>query len=74
MREVLPRLGERRADVVVVGSADVEATARMAVPRSTSSTPRCWTSSRSSGSRWRWRWPGARTRTPAGLKKVTATM
>ncbi|NES28714.1 SIS domain-containing protein [Micromonospora terminaliae] len=32
MREVLPRLGERRADVVVVGSADVEATARMAVP------------------------------------------
>ncbi|WP_089005416.1 SIS domain-containing protein [Micromonospora viridifaciens] len=31
MREVLPRLGERRADVVVVGSADVEAT-RMAVP------------------------------------------
>jgi len=32
MREVLPRLGERRADVVVVGSADVGATARMAVP------------------------------------------
>ncbi len=32
MREVLPRLGERRADVVVVGSAEVEATARMAVP------------------------------------------
>ncbi|MFJ8581619.1 SIS domain-containing protein [Micromonospora sp. NPDC093277] len=32
MREVLPRLGERRADVVVVGSADVEATARMPVP------------------------------------------
>ncbi|MFE9205745.1 SIS domain-containing protein [Micromonospora sp. NPDC007230] len=32
MREVLPRLGERRADVVVVGSADVEVTARMAVP------------------------------------------
>jgi glucosamine--fructose-6-phosphate aminotransferase (isomerizing) len=32
MREVLPRLGERRADVVVVGSADVEVTARRAVP------------------------------------------
>ncbi|SBT50781.1 SIS domain-containing protein [Micromonospora narathiwatensis] len=32
MREVLPRLGERRADVVVVGSADVGAAARMAVP------------------------------------------
>ena len=32
MREVLPRLGERRADVVVVGSADVEVSARMAVP------------------------------------------
>ncbi|MEU8260152.1 SIS domain-containing protein [Micromonospora sp. NPDC048999] len=32
MREVLPRLGERRADVVVVGSAEVEAAARMAVP------------------------------------------
>ncbi|MEV0000736.1 SIS domain-containing protein [Micromonospora sp. NPDC050980] len=31
MREVLPRLGERRADVVVVGSADV-GTTRMAVP------------------------------------------
>ncbi|MDG4804898.1 SIS domain-containing protein [Micromonospora sp. WMMD980] len=31
MREVLPRLGERRADVVVVGSAEVGAT-RMAVP------------------------------------------
>ncbi|MFG1676481.1 SIS domain-containing protein [Micromonospora sp. NPDC049282] len=31
MREVLPRLGERRADVVVVGSADV-GTIRMAVP------------------------------------------
>ncbi|PWU47087.1 glucosamine-6-phosphate deaminase [Micromonospora globispora] len=32
MREVLPRLGERRADVVVVGSADVEVSARMTVP------------------------------------------
>lgn len=32
MGEVLPRLGERRADVVVVGSADVGASARMAVP------------------------------------------
>lgn len=32
MREVLPRLGERGADVVAVGSADVEASARMAVP------------------------------------------
>ena len=31
MREVLPRLGERRADVVVVGSAEVGET-RMAVP------------------------------------------
>src|SRR4029453_8276948 len=28
----LPRLGERRADVVVVGSADVEGATRMAVP------------------------------------------
>ncbi|BCL13764.1 SIS domain-containing protein [Micromonospora sagamiensis] len=32
MREVLPRLGERRADVVVVGSADVEGATRMVVP------------------------------------------
>ncbi|WP_285789101.1 SIS domain-containing protein [Micromonospora sp. NBRC 101691] len=32
MREVLPRLGERRADVVVVGSADVEGATRIAVP------------------------------------------
>ncbi|WP_431974170.1 SIS domain-containing protein [Micromonospora haikouensis] len=32
MGEVLPRLGERRADVVVVGSADVQGTTRMAVP------------------------------------------
>ncbi|MFC5942549.1 SIS domain-containing protein [Micromonospora harpali] len=32
MGEVLPRLGERRADVVVVGSADVQGAARMAVP------------------------------------------
>jgi glucosamine--fructose-6-phosphate aminotransferase (isomerizing) len=31
MEEVLPRLGERRADVVVVGSADVPGTARIAV-------------------------------------------
>ncbi|MDI5942376.1 MULTISPECIES: SIS domain-containing protein [unclassified Micromonospora] len=32
MGEVLPRLGERRADVVVVGSADVHGATRMAVP------------------------------------------
>jgi glucosamine--fructose-6-phosphate aminotransferase (isomerizing) len=32
MRQVLPRLGERRADVVVVGSAEVEGATRMAVP------------------------------------------
>ncbi|WBB71077.1 SIS domain-containing protein [Micromonospora sp. WMMD812] len=32
MGEVLPRLGERRADVVVVGSADVEGATRIAVP------------------------------------------
>ncbi|MBM0239030.1 SIS domain-containing protein, partial [Micromonospora sp. ATA32] len=32
MREVLPRLGERGADVVVVGSADVEGSTRMVVP------------------------------------------
>ncbi|WP_329019405.1 SIS domain-containing protein [Micromonospora rifamycinica] len=32
MGEVLPRLGERRADVVVVGSAEVEGATRMAVP------------------------------------------
>ena len=33
MREVLTRLGERRADVVVVGSADVAGRARrLAVP------------------------------------------
>ncbi|MEH1027372.1 SIS domain-containing protein [Micromonospora profundi] len=32
MGEVLPRLGERRADVVVVGSADVPGAARLAVP------------------------------------------
>ncbi|WBB79386.1 SIS domain-containing protein [Micromonospora sp. WMMD882] len=32
MREVLPRLGERRADVAVVGSADVDGATRMAVP------------------------------------------
>ncbi|MGC4803564.1 SIS domain-containing protein [Micromonospora sp. DT233] len=32
MGEVLPRLGERRADVVVVGSADVEGATRLAVP------------------------------------------
>ncbi|SCE75849.1 glutamine--fructose-6-phosphate transaminase [Micromonospora haikouensis] len=32
MGEVLPRLGERRADVVVVGSADVQGATRMAVP------------------------------------------
>ncbi|EEP71523.1 glutamine-fructose-6-phosphate transaminase [Micromonospora sp. ATCC 39149] len=32
MGEVLPRLGERRADVVVVGSADVEGATRMPVP------------------------------------------
>ncbi|MEU5787695.1 SIS domain-containing protein [Micromonospora purpureochromogenes] len=32
MEEVLPRLGERRADVVVVGSAEVEGATRMAVP------------------------------------------
>ncbi|MDM4720604.1 SIS domain-containing protein [Micromonospora sp. WMMA1363] len=32
MGEVLPRLGERRADVVVVGSADVSGATRMAVP------------------------------------------
>ncbi|MEV1142372.1 SIS domain-containing protein [Micromonospora sp. NPDC049799] len=32
MGEVLPRLGERRADVVVVGSADVEGATRMVVP------------------------------------------
>ena len=64
MGEVLPRLGERRADVVVVGSADVPGgrPARRC-PRSTSGTRRCWTSCRCSGWRWRWRWPGARTRT-----------
>lgn len=33
MREVLPRLGERRADVVVVGSADVGGVTRMVVPQ-----------------------------------------
>lgn len=32
MGEVLPRLGERRADVVVVGSAEVPTTTRIAVP------------------------------------------
>ncbi|WP_091078731.1 SIS domain-containing protein [Micromonospora nigra] len=32
MGEVLPRLGERRADVVVVGSAEVGGATRMAVP------------------------------------------
>ncbi|TDB69615.1 SIS domain-containing protein, partial [Micromonospora sp. KC723] len=32
MGEVLPRLGERRADVVVVGSAAVAGATRMAVP------------------------------------------
>ncbi|WP_091241236.1 SIS domain-containing protein [Micromonospora matsumotoense] len=32
MGEVLPRLGERRADVVVVGSAEVEGATRMPVP------------------------------------------
>ncbi|MEV4120838.1 SIS domain-containing protein [Micromonospora sp. NPDC049645] len=32
MGEVLPRLGERRADVVVVGSADVPGATRLAVP------------------------------------------
>ncbi|WP_328349060.1 SIS domain-containing protein [Micromonospora sp. NBC_00421] len=32
MGEVLPRLGERRADVVVVGSAEVAGVTRMAVP------------------------------------------
>ncbi|RIV35941.1 SIS domain-containing protein [Micromonospora radicis] len=32
MGEVLPRLGERRADVVVVGSAEVEGATRIAVP------------------------------------------
>ncbi|RKN39939.1 SIS domain-containing protein [Micromonospora endolithica] len=32
MGEVLPRLGERRADVVVVGSADVPGATRMVVP------------------------------------------
>ncbi|NLU76890.1 SIS domain-containing protein [Micromonospora sp. HNM0581] len=32
MGEVLPRLGERRADVVVVGSADVGGATRLAVP------------------------------------------
>ncbi|MEV4492449.1 SIS domain-containing protein [Micromonospora coxensis] len=32
MGEVLPRLGERRADVVVVGSAEIEGATRMAVP------------------------------------------
>lgn len=32
MGEVLPRLGERRADVVVVGSADVGGATRIAVP------------------------------------------
>ncbi|MFI7021743.1 SIS domain-containing protein [Micromonospora sp. NPDC049900] len=32
MREVLPRLGERRADVVVVGSAEVEGATRLGVP------------------------------------------
>ncbi|MGX4652371.1 SIS domain-containing protein [Micromonospora sp. SCSIO 07396] len=32
MGEVLPRLGERRADVVVVGSAEVEGVTRLAVP------------------------------------------
>ncbi|KXK62950.1 glucosamine-6-phosphate deaminase [Micromonospora rosaria] len=32
MREVLPRLGERGADVLAVGSADVAASARMVVP------------------------------------------
>ena len=66
MREVLARLGERRADVVAVGPADVPgATARLADARaSTSGTPRCWTSCRCSSWRWRWRWPAARTRTP----------
>ncbi|MGC5049839.1 SIS domain-containing protein [Micromonospora sp. DT48] len=32
MGEVLPRLGERRADVVVVGSAEVDGATRLAVP------------------------------------------
>ncbi|GGM44824.1 glutamine-fructose-6-phosphate transaminase [Micromonospora sonchi] len=32
MVDVLPRLGERRADVVVIGSAEVEAATRLAVP------------------------------------------
>ena len=64
MGEVLPRLGERRADVVVVGSADVAGRRPgWPCPRSTSGTPRCWTSCRCSGWRWPWRWPAARTRT-----------
>ena len=64
MREVLPRLGERRADVVAVGSADVPGPPPGSpCPRSTSGTPRCWTSCRCNGSPWPWRWPGARTRT-----------
>ncbi|WBB57290.1 SIS domain-containing protein [Verrucosispora sp. WMMD573] len=32
MGEVLPRLGERRADVVVVGSAEIDGATRLAVP------------------------------------------
>ncbi|WP_341721399.1 SIS domain-containing protein [Micromonospora sp. FIMYZ51] len=32
MGDVLPRLGERRADVVVIGSAEVEGATRLAVP------------------------------------------
>ncbi|TWH66377.1 glutamine--fructose-6-phosphate transaminase [Micromonospora olivasterospora] len=64
MGEVLPRLGERRADVVVVGSADVAGPPGSPCPTSTSGTPRCWTSCRCSGWPWPWRWPGARTRTP----------
>ena len=62
---VLARLGERRADVVVVGAAERADGAAGGSPsrRSTSGTRRCWTSCRCSGSRWPWRWPAARTRT-----------
>ena len=65
MRDVVHRLGERRADVVTIGATDVPGRRRAGwpCPASTSGTARCWTSCRCRSSRWRWRWPAARTRT-----------
>ena len=65
MGEVLSRLGERRADVVTVGSADVPGAAgRIAVPEVDERYAPLLDILPLQQLALSWRWPAARTRTP----------